>query len=455
MTNELLILSDVNAILAGLSVLAVGLLYLMPDVCWMTEKTMAKALKVQTRDISAAKWELQRAGLIKIESLSNKPNRINPIHKIVKVLPNHLLPIQEEYGWILRERELIISPQVQETVDNSILVAENVPTLDEFDLVTESNQISLNWELLKNYSAADINRMSKLEQVELFMEIGFLVLPTHYPIFSPTGNEACSCRKREECHSIGKHPAVNNWNLTPKTYERKRKDYLQRFRKDKDLNVGFKTFGYSVLDVDYQHGGAESLAYLRDEVNGLDETLAAQTANGLHLYTSTVGLNQSTGLIGKGLDIRSDKTNGFIVAPCSIHRSKKQYQWQSVNELQPIPTEWLHVNDVVENDVKEIKRRGKTGLSLKHITIPSDVYSGYEIPVGRRYYTLFKWACRLRGRGANESYIYDVLLTLLPYCKESENPKDNITSFELRSIAKSVVRHYPTNFEKLNANKAA
>lgn len=450
MANNELSAAEVRAKLAKLSLVAQGLYYLMPEKCWMTEKNMAKALKVQTRDISAAKKELEKAGLVRIERLPNKGNRISPIHEIFKVMSGDLLPIQEEYQWILKERDLIISPQIQEMsyVSNSTL--ENESTL-----ITDTPKVTLNWELLNNYSAADLNRMTRFEQAELFMEIGFIVLPTHYPIFSPTGNVSCSCRKNEKCHSVGKHPAVHSWNITPETYERKRKAYLQRFRKDKDLNIGFKTYGFSVLDVDYQHGGAESLAYLRDEVNGLDETLTAQTANGLHLYTSTVGLNQSVGLIGDGLDVRSDRTNGFVVAPCSLHKSGKQYQWLSVNDLQPIPTEWLSQDDIDESDVKEIKRRGKSCRSLKHITIPNNVYPDYEIPEGERYYTLFKWACRLRGRGANESYIYDVLVTLLPYCKESENPKDNITDFELRSIARSVVRHYPPNAEKFNSAKAA
>jgi hypothetical protein len=448
--NELSEAVEVRANLAELSIVAQGLYYLMPDECWMTEKTMAKALKVQTRDISAAKKELEKAGLIRIEHLPNKDSRINPIHYILKVISGDIRPIQEEFAWILRERALIVSPQTHEIPSESNFVLKNESTS-----VAENPKVPLKWELLKNYSAADLNRLTRFEQAELFMEVGFLVLPTHYPIFSQTGKVVCSCRNKEECHSVGKHPAVSSWDLTPETYERKRRGYLQRFRKDKDLNIGFKTFGYSVLDVDYQHGGAESLAYLRDEVNGLDETLAAQTANGLHLYTSTVGLNQSAGLIGDGLDIRSDKTNGFVVAPCSIHKSSRQYQWLSVNDLQPIPTEWLSENDIGDSDVKEIKKRGKTGRSLKHIALPSHVYPGYEIPEGQRYYTLFKWACRLRGRGANESYIYDVLVTLLPYCKESENPKDNITDFELRSIARNVVRQYPTNFEKTNSVKAA
>lgn len=453
--NDELSAVEVEAKLAKLSPVAVGLCYLIPNECWMTEKTMAKALRVNTRDISAAKRELKKAGFIKVENLPNKANRINPIHKIVKVISGDLLPIQEEYEWILRERESIVSPQTQETVNESILVAKNEPSKNKSAMVTDTQRINLNWELLNSYSASDLNRMTRFEQAELFIEIGFLVLPTHYPIFSATGKVSCSCRRKEECLSVGKHPAVKSWSLSPETYERKRKGFLQRFKEDKDLNIGFKTFGYSVLDVDYQHGGADSLTYLRDEANGLDETLTAQSANGLHLYTSTVGLHQSTGLIGDGLDIRSDKTSGFIVAPCSIHNSGRQYQWLSVNDLQPIPGEWLFENDVNESDIKEVKKRGKTGRSLKHIKLPPNVYPGYQIPEGQRYDTLFKWACRLRGRGGNESYIYDVLITLLPYCKESEHPKDNITNFELRSIAKSVVRNYPTNFEKLNATRAA
>ena len=452
---EFLTAHDVGVILAGLSIVAIGLYYFLPDDCWMSERTIAKALKIHTREISHAKKELEAAGLIKIIHEQNKPNRTNPIHRIVKVEYLGLFPIQDEYQWVLRARENVLSPQNIELETENILPLQNIEADSEIISPNKNLQVSMNWELLKNYSAAEINRMSTLEKVELYMEVGFLVLPTNYPIFSPTGKLSCSCRN-ENCNSIAKHPAVKRFkDLTPETYQKRRKGYLQRFKQDRDLNIGFKPFGFSVLDVDYKHGGEESLAYLRDEFNGLDETLTAVPSDGLHLYSSTVGLNQSVGLLGAGLDIRSDKTNGFIVAPGSIHRSGVQYQWQEINDLQPIPDEWLCENDSTENRA-ENKKGKKIGRSIKQITIPARVYPGYFIPEGQRYDTLFKFAARERGRGGGEQHIYNVLETIRDtYCEESKNPENAVTNEELSHIAKSVVSNYLTNAQKLSSAKAA
>ena len=415
MANEIRTSEELEAKLSELSPAAEGLYYFLPDVCWMTEKTMAEALGTHTRAISKAKAELEQAGLIEIRREKNNYKRISQIHRILKVHTGILLLIPQEYLWLLRAREDIVSPQHQKPENQQYQEPENQPIFK-----TDIPQVVLNWELLKSYSAADINRMSRLEQAELYMEIGLLVLPTHYPKFSPNRKvPSCSC-KSEVCPKIGKHPSVKTYKgLTPENYSKHRSRFLRRFKQDKNLNVGFKPFGYSVLDVDFRDGGAFSLGLLREEAQGLDETLTVASPNGLHLYTSTVGLRQSVKLLGPGLDIRGDKTTGFIVAPCSNHASGKQYRWESIADLQAIPSEWLYENDTNDKSVPS-RKRGRTGRSLEHILIPDNVYEGYVIPEHQRNDTLYKFACRERGRGAGEQHIYDVLVTLRDtFCEES------------------------------------
>jgi hypothetical protein len=97
------------------------------------------------------------------------------------------------------------------------------------------------------------------------------------------------------------------------------------------------------------------------------------------------------------------------------------------------------------------RKRGKTGRSLEHILIPTNVYEGYVIPEHQRNDTLFKFACRLRGRGADEAQIYEELVALRDtFCEESKDPNNAVTEGELRRIAKGVGR-YPTNAEKIAA----
>lgn len=449
---EQLSAGEIQSILSRLSPTAEGLYYFLPDECWMTEKTISKALKTHTRAISLAKKELEEAKLISIIREKSNYNKISEIHTIIKVKSIDLHLIPQEYAWVVRARELILSPQYENVKNydgNRLINDKNVLTSESI-----SNSVfSLNWGLLNKYSAAEINSMSRLEQAELYMEVGFLVLPTNYPIFSPSGRVSCSCKRGAECHAIGKHPAVKRFKeLTPESYQKKRKAYLQRFKNNPDLNIGFKVFGFSVVDVDYDKGGGISLALLREEFPGLDETLAVAASNGEHLYSSTVGLNQSVSSLGRGLDIRSDRTTGFIVAPCSTHRSGKQYQWKSISDLQPIPVEWFSN----ETEPRRERRKGiKTGRSIEHIKIPHQLSSDYVIPEGERNNTLFKFAARFRGRGANESQLYDELVALRDtFCEKSENPEDEITNEELRKLAEHVASNYPTNAEKLRANAA-
>jgi hypothetical protein len=420
-----------------LSPAAEGLFYFLPDNCSMMESTIAKALNTNPRVISVAKQELEAAGLVRIIHEENKPGRPNPKHRILKVIPGGMHPIPPDYGWVVGAREKVLSP---------------LPVGEEYHLlpIREDRTVMMNWELLKQYSPTEINRMGKLERVEFYMEVGFLVLPTHYPQFSPAGIVTCSCKKKD-CDCPGKHPAVRSYKtLTPSSYSKRRQWYLQRFKDEPDLNIGFKVFGFSVLDVDFNHGGDCSLGILREENPGLDETLTVSSPNGEHLYSSTSGLRQSAGLVAAGLDIRSDATSGFIVAPCSIHKSGELYQWQVINDPQQIPQEWLVECEPTRKAV--VESAGKFS-NVAHL--PDQVYPGYLIPESERNNTLFRWACRERGRGAGESHIYKLLLTLRDnHCEKSKNTQDDVSDAELRSIARKACR-YLTNAEKLRLSKAA
>lgn len=429
--------SELETRLSQLSPAAEGLFYFMPDNCSMKEATIAKALKTNRRVISAAKQELVAAGLVRIINEENKPGRPNPKHRIVKLIPEGMHPIPPDYGWVVEARERVLS---------SLLAGEEYRILP----ASEDQLVLMNWELLRQYSPAEINRMTKLEQVELYMEVGFLVLPTHHPRFSPSGNVTCSCNK-ERCSWVGKHPAVQSYKaLTPSTYLKRRKWYLQRFKDVPDLNIGFKVVGFSVLDVDCNHGGAYSLGILREECPGLDETLAVSSPNGEHLYSSSTGLHQSAGLLGMGLDIRSDATSGFIVAPCSVHKSGEIYKWQVIDDPQPIPRAWI------EQCAPKQRVGGENTESLRSsIKLPDQVYPRYLIPESERNNTLFRWASRERGRGAGEAHVYKLLQTLRDYyCEKSKNPQNDVSDDELRSIARNACR-YPTNAEKLRLSKAA
>jgi hypothetical protein len=109
-------------------------------------------------------------------------------------------------------------------------------------------------------------------------------------------------------------------------------------------NIGIATgTGLVVLDVDYRHGGDESLHELKRHGN-LPLTVSAETGSGgEHLYFATdARIRNSAGKLGQGLDIRGE--GGYVVAPPSIHpETGRPYTWDNhPDEVQvaPLP-DWL------------------------------------------------------------------------------------------------------------------
>jgi hypothetical protein len=110
------------------------------------------------------------------------------------------------------------------------------------------------------------------------------------------------------------------------------------------VNVGVATGGgLVVIDVDYRHGGDESLHELRRYGN-LPLTVSAETGSGgEHIYLATgARIRNSAGKLAAGLDVRGE--GGYVVAPPSIHpETGHAYTWDNhPDEVQvaPLP-DWL------------------------------------------------------------------------------------------------------------------
>jgi len=102
------------------------------------------------------------------------------------------------------------------------------------------------------------------------------------------------------------------------------------WRQHPQANIGVRTgrlSGISVLDVDPESGGGDSLARIEAEHGPLPGTITQITGGGgVHLvYRFKAGLGIGAGLWGPGLDLRSE--GGYIVAPPSIHPNGCRYRW--------------------------------------------------------------------------------------------------------------------------------
>lgn len=391
------------------------------DICWMSEVNQAKGLKVGRSKLRTTKRDLIERGLLLLDP---RPmgKRKNLKHILLKSYP---IILEGE-----RESSYRYSP-------------DDLESFDEYCYVNE-----VNWSLIQQYTADDINQMSKIEKIQLYMDCGFIVLPTNYPIFTPNGVE-CSCSKGINCSSKGKHPIHTYSFIDSFNYERMKPHYLDEFKKNPALNIGFKVMGFSVLDVDFKHNGDKTLQNLEsyDEID-ITHYLTVSSGNGFHIYADNKLLKNTASAIGQGLDIRSE--NGFIMAPGSQHQSGNYYQWREIGEVATIPESWLSSDSEEDKipDEKVITSRSnlKINEKLKDIKLPVKLTSDYVIKAGERELTLFKWACRERGKGANAEQLYDILITIRDtYCEEGEEP---VTDDEVKHLADSVASSYPTNAQK-------
>jgi hypothetical protein len=108
------------------------------------------------------------------------------------------------------------------------------------------------------------------------------------------------------------------------------KEIVAWFQRWPHANVAVVTGAVSaliVLDIDPQHGGAESLARIERTHGRLPETIEAVTGGGgRHLYFAHPGgiVRNAVG-VEAGIDVRGD--GGCVVAPPSVHPNGKRYAW--------------------------------------------------------------------------------------------------------------------------------
>jgi hypothetical protein len=179
---------------------------------------------------------------------------------------------------------------------------------------------------------------------------GWRVLRLYGIHLSKNGNLICDCRAGYKCTKSGKHPIDNRWTAIASS------DVAVVGRwwdENPNANIGLLMGGgFITIDLDLLKpgdgglNGFEEWEKIQEHCGVAPETRMGRTGSGgLHLvYREQPGFESGGSLLlalsgAKKIDQRGK--GGLIVAPPSLHKSGKTYQWE--NEIEPAlaPT-WLY-----------------------------------------------------------------------------------------------------------------
>lgn len=183
------------------------------------------------------------------------------------------------------------------------------------------------------------------QQAALFYakRLGWRVFPVH----SIHGGR-CTCRDAG-CSNQGKHPLISGWPQRATTDPAVIRQWWQRWPW---ANIGIATgevSGFFVLDVDGDVGQTTLDGYEAKHGRLPDTVEAITGGGGRHILFEYPGFHVKTSnnMIGNTrtpkLDIKGD--GGYIVAPRSLHLSRRRYEWEASSRPDEVPIapapEWL------------------------------------------------------------------------------------------------------------------
>lgn len=170
------------------------------------------------------------------------------------------------------------------------------------------------------------------------------------------------------------------------------------WQKYPNANIGLATGSVSQnvfvidLDIDEDRGidGYHSLEDWQREHGDFPETWTAITGRGgYHLYYRGNGKIKNRAGIIDGVDIRGN--GGYVVAPPSIHKNGRRYDW----EYSPDEFEIAKADNNVEYFLNHDDQKQGAAFTMPNI-----------VAAGQRNQMLFRFACMMQAKGASDQSVF-------------------------------------------------
>ena len=243
---------------------------------------------------------------------------------------------------------------------------------------------------------------SMLESALAYAEKGYKVFPCCWP----DENGKCACGNKGKSHQAGKSPVYKKGlmehGLTEATSDPEQiRKWWTRWP---NANIGMATAGRVVADFDKGKSGKEGRSALEAEYGKLPSTLTHRTGGGgLHYIYDNLTDEKVISVNGlrDGVDRKAD--GGYIIMPPSLHPSQNRYEALNEEQIAPSP-EWL----------MKLEKPSEKG-AIKALD---------GVPEGERDIGLYKYACRLFGKGLTRDEVEPLVALAGSRCDPSFSEED-------------------------------
>lgn len=200
------------------------------------------------------------------------------------------------------------------------------------------------------------------------------------------------------------------------------------WQKYPNANIGLATGSVSQnvfvidLDIDEDCGidGYHSLEDWQREHGDFPETWTAITGRGgYHLYYRGNGKIKNRAGIIDGVDIRGN--GGYVVAPPSIHKNGRRYEW----EYSPDEFELAKADNNVEYFLNHDDQKQGAAFTMPNI-----------VAAGQRNQMLFRFACMMQAKGASDQSVFAATMA-----ENESSCSPPLTEQEVRIIVSSATKY--------------